>query len=414
MRSIFRSFVQAGFECSTHKLRDGRRLDLLDATRHSDLAVSDFASLRQYGISTVRTGSRWHLIEQSAGTYDFESLLVLLEAAQKADVELILDLMHFGWPDDLELFHSSFPIRFGKYVRALAGFVKPWLPVCKMFAPINEISFLSWAGGDVAALNPFEHGRGDELKRILVRSAVIASEILLNELPGIRLVSPEPVIHIAGDPDVPGDDFEAERFRLAQFEAWDMLSGRQMPELGGKPEYLDILGTNFYPRNQWVNDGKHLFPNDSAYRPFHQILAEVWSRYRRPIFVSETGAEGEARTTWFSYVSREVETAKRLGIPIYGLCLYPVLNHPGWDDDRHCHNGLLDYADASGNRAVYAPLAEAVIDYQKTLIRTSETHNERASIRRPDLFLSPSMEFRVPATSTHYEPLCTPPSGLLL
>ena len=30
-----------------------------------------------------------------------------------------------------------------------------------------------------------------------------------------------------------------------------MLSGRTQPELGGKESYLDILGINYYDRNQW-------------------------------------------------------------------------------------------------------------------------------------------------------------------
>ena len=38
------------------------------------------------------------------------------------------------------------------------------------------------------------------------------------------------------------------------------------------------------------------------------------------------------------------------GAPVEGVCLYPVVNHPGWDDDRHCHNGLWDYPDARGER----------------------------------------------------------------
>ena len=32
------------------------------------------------------------------------------------------------------------------------------------------------------------------------------------------------------------------------------------------------------------------------------------------------------------------------------------MNHPGWDDDRHCHNGLWDYPDEHGEREPYAPL----------------------------------------------------------
>jgi len=37
------------------------------------------------------------------------------------------------------------------------------------------------------------------------------------------------------------------------------------------------------------------------------------------------------------------------------------VNHPGWDDNRHCYNGLLDYPNDAGERDVYEPLAKAVI-----------------------------------------------------
>jgi hypothetical protein len=45
------------------------------------------------------------------------------------------------------------------------------------------------------------------------------------------------------------------------------------------------------------------------------------------------------------------------GTPFNGICLYPIVNHPGWADDRHCHNGLWDYADVNGDRQIYQPLA---------------------------------------------------------
>ena len=51
--------------------------------------------------------------------------------------------------------------------------------------------------------------------------------------------------------------------------------------------------------------------------------------------------------------------ARAAGVPVEGICLYPVLNHLGWDDDRHCQNGLLDFPhDATGCRGVVAPLAD--------------------------------------------------------
>jgi hypothetical protein len=52
-----------------------------------------------------------------------------------------------------------------------------------------------------------------------------------------------------------------------------------------------------------------------------------------------------------------VDAAAREGAPLHGVCLYPIVNHPGWVDDRHCHNGLWDYATDGGSRPVYEPLA---------------------------------------------------------
>jgi hypothetical protein len=406
LRSLFRSFVQAGFECSTHKRRDGRRLDLLSATEHDKFTPSDFALLAQLGIKTVRTGARWHLIEQPDGTYNFESLEPLFAAAAENGIELLLDLLHFGWPDGLDIFGPSFVPRFRRFVRAVTRYAHRYPGVCHMFAPVNEISFLSWAGGDIGSLNPFEQGRGSELKRILVRAFVAGSEVVLQEFPSARLISPEPVIHIVGDPSIPGDEAEAEGYRLAQFESWDMISGRLAPELGGRPEFLDIIGTNFYDRNQWVHNCAPIMPGHPQYRPFHQILHEVWERYRRPLFVSETGTEDDARPSWFKYVSDEVLIARSRGIPVAGICLYPILNHPGWDDDRHCHNGLFDYADHRGNRIAFQPLMHEVSAFQNSIQRSPEnTHDYEPN--RFDLPFSSSVGFRAPAPSTPDESLRT-------
>ncbi len=318
-------------------------------------------------------------------------------------MQVLLDVLHFGWPDHVDVFAMSFAETFGRFTSALVRFIKNGGYSCRMFVPVNEISFLSWAGGTAAALNPWTTDRGDELKRNLVRAAAVSSEILLNELPGVRLISAEPVIHIVGDPSISGDAANAERYTQSQFQAWDMLSGRMAPELGGKPEYLDIVGVNFYERNEWVNNSEPLRRNDKRFRPFHKILEEVWNRYRRPMFVSETGTEDEARAEWFNYVCDEVATALQLSIPIHGICLYPILNHPGWDDDRHCNNGLFDYADEAGNRDIHWPLANAIRNQQNRFTGTQELSNENQK-PRSDLSLAPSLELCLPETSTSDEP----------
>src|SRR4029077_6382661 len=97
---------------------------------------------------------------------------------------------------------SAFAAAFGRWLRSQ-------LQNNALVAPVNEISFLSWAGGDTAYINPFAVDRGAELKRQLVRGAVRASANLRAELPCLRLVPPEPVIHIVGDPKRPDDVIQA-------------------------------------------------------------------------------------------------------------------------------------------------------------------------------------------------------------
>ena len=357
---IFNSFWQAGFECSTHIRKDGKRLDMVSATAHDSFLDADYERLKDLGILTVREGLRWHLIESRPGVYDFHSAITIMESARRHGIQVIWDLLHFGWPSRLDIFDAGWISAFGDFASAFGRLLRNTAIGVPFVAPINEISFLAWAGGDTGYLNPFAISRGAELKRQLVRASIQASQAILAEVPNARLVSPEPVIHIVGDPGRPADAIQAEEYRMAMFEAWDMLSGRAQPELGGKECYLDILGINYYSRNQWWNYGKTIYRDEKEYRPFRHILGEVSERYRRPLFIAETGTEDDDRPNWIAYIVEEVRAAIGGGVPVHGICLYPILNHPGWDDDRHCHNALWDYADHSGHREIYQPLANEI------------------------------------------------------
>jgi beta-glucosidase/6-phospho-beta-glucosidase/beta-galactosidase len=152
---------------------------------------------------------------------------------------------------------------------------------------------------------------------------------------------------------------EAAGYCRSQHEALDMLSGRLEPQLGGHQKYLDIIGVNYYLHNQWFYPDREMVAFGSRlYRPLREMLREVYDRYRHPIFIAETGVEDDFRAEWFRYVGDEAEAALRMGVPLEGVCLYPILNHPGWEDDRHCCNGLWDYADMAGQRDACEPLLE--------------------------------------------------------
>ncbi len=371
---IFKSFFGGGFECSTFKRRSGQRKDFLAATGHERFAHADYFRLQKQGIRVAREGVRWHLAEATPGKYDFSSVLPIVRAARATGTQVIWDLCHFGWPDHLDLFKAEFATSLANYGAAFAKWLANEMNGPGFFVPVNEISFFSWAAGDEGSMFPFVTGRGFELKAHLIRASIETMKMIWAVQSSARFVQIDPIIHVVASPRHPDEQPAAEAYRLSQFQAWDMLAGRLWPELGGKEEYLDIIGVNFYPHNQWFYNLKGfrrirrfmpLKQSQPLYRPLREMLAEVYERYRRPMLIAETGTEDAARPGWLRHVCQESDAAISQGVPIQGICLYPILNHPGWVDDRHCHNGLWDYPDEKGNREIFEPLALELRRWQK-------------------------------------------------
>jgi hypothetical protein len=152
--------------------------------------------------------------------------------------------------------------------------------------------------------------------------------------------------------------------------------------LGGDPKYIDVIGVNYYPHNQWAFHGKMIPYTDPRYRPFNKMLIEVYERYRRPLLIAETGTELRKRARWLRYVGEQSRIAMASGVPLHGICLYPILNHPGWADDRHCHNGLWDYGDREGRRAICRSLAAELKRQQQLFAELQEesAHAQRVRI----------------------------------
>jgi beta-glucosidase/6-phospho-beta-glucosidase/beta-galactosidase len=368
------SFILGGFECSSHRSLDGRRLDLIDATAHDRFALQDYTRLSEFGIDTVRDGLRWHLIETEPYRYDFSSVTPQLNAANVTGIDVIWDLFHYGYPDDLDIFSDEFLTRFSSYAAAFASYHRKMIGRPPSVVPINEISFYSWIGGEVGQFHPFEIKRGDELKLQLVRATIEAIKAIREVEPDAFIMSSEPAVNVIARPEEPWLVEEAEAYSRSQYQAVDMLMGLLHPRLGGEASLLDLIGINYYPHNQWFYPDREMLPVESPlYRPLNEILAEIYQRYDTPIVISETGTEDEGRAPWFRYVMSEARGAIGAGVDLRGICIYPIVNHPGWADERHCHNGLWDYADECGAREVFEPFAREVRNsiYKKSAFRAA-------------------------------------------
>src|SRR3982750_3721972 len=124
MSSVFNGWILGGFECSSHRRRDGHRLDMIASTKHEKFAHEDYRRLAELGIKTARDGLRWHLIEFGPGRFDFSSVAAQMDAAEKAGWQVIWDLFHYGYPDHVDIFAPDFASRFCEFAQAFARFHK--------------------------------------------------------------------------------------------------------------------------------------------------------------------------------------------------------------------------------------------------------------------------------------------------
>jgi hypothetical protein len=367
---MFRSFYLAGFECATGYNMHGEWIDQIAATEHDVHCEADYARLAEVGIHGVREAIRWPLVDRR-GRYDFASVEPFICAAQRHGFDVIWDLFHYGYPDDLDLFAAEFPQRFAAYCHAAGDFIRARTDGACYFTPINEPSYFAWAAGEVGRFAPHVRHRGGELKRVLVRAALCGIAALRAACPAARIVNVDPICRVVAADASAAAVEHARRFNQQWvFEFWDMVSGRLEPELGGSPAQLDIVGLNYYWTNQWQVglEGVPLNGDDPRRVPLADLVRSTWQRYGAEIVITETSALGDARAPWIHELSMLAEQLLGEGIPLAGICLYPILSMPEWHArDQWARLGLwdLELEQSILERKACTPMLEALRHAQR-------------------------------------------------
>lgn len=370
---MFRSFFMAGFEGSTGYNRHGRWFDQVVATGHDKTVDDDYRQLAELDIHAARETIRWPLVDLGRGRYDFSTVEPFVEAARRHGVEVIWDLFHYGYPQGLDLWSEEFPKRFADYCYAVGRYIARRTEGTCVFTPVNEPSFMAYAAGEKGLFAPHATGRGWDLKVALTRAAIAGIDALWAACPGARIVNVDPLCRVARAVDRQEPEEEARDFneRLV-FQSWDMLCGRLLPELGGSREHLDIVGINYYWTNQWElgampqADGviPPLADDDPRRWPLSALVRSVWERYGGEVMITETSHIGDKRGHWLREVAQESEELLQDGVPLRGVCLYPILGMPEWHDPEiWTPMGLWDpvcQREPCGERLICGPMLEAL------------------------------------------------------
>ncbi len=347
-----------GFEASSARSEHGKRHDMLRVTKHDEQCRSDYKLLKDIGITTVRESLLWSQIDKGNGQYDFAYFENFMQIAKEEGMQVIWGLNHFDLPDDTDPFSPAFVDRFVAYAVEAVKVIRRYTTGVMHLIPFNEMSFFSWIGAEIGVWAPYAHQRGGEIKIQFARCVIGAIQAIRKVETNVRFIHIDPIMNRTARPD---SEISVQRFvtdfRESMYEGWDMVSGRVRPELGGQKDYIDFIGLNYYIYNQeevflrYEEESSHphiaIHPLDwdSPLRAgFNEIIEEVYERYHVPIVISETGSHGSLREQWWTRLFREVDLAIEEGIPVLGICSYPIIDRPDWHQWHLTNSGFWDFA----------------------------------------------------------------------
>jgi beta-glucosidase/6-phospho-beta-glucosidase/beta-galactosidase len=310
--------------------------------------------------------------------YDFSPVDPMIDAMNKYGIIPIWDLCHYGYPDDLDPFSIEFVKRFVQYATAFSQYVSSRMQGPYFFTPINEITYFAFIGGLWGWAAPYKKSRlfYNELRLNLCRAAIESVKAIRKILPAARMIHADPLVQVATPVNMPQLRKKAlYESNVDTYIAWDILCGKSHPELGGSPEILDIVGVNNYSRGffEYVpgDKGPHksMEENDKRVVPLCTLLGFVYKKYGRPIIIAETSSEDDQRAPWLKDVMEEILAAVNQGIDIQGICLFPAIGSPRWDEGPWVQSGFYNVVPNGKElqRRMDDPYVKELLRWQKIL-----------------------------------------------
>lgn len=307
------------------------RIDQMETTGHLGRLESDFADIAELGVRYIRYGINWRRTEPEQGRFEWSLWDRAVSAAERLQLELIVDLLHFGVPDWLSgVGDPRLPQAFLRYSEAfLSRYPQP-----RWFTPVNEPY--------IAALMSCKLGFWNEAERSEVAFITALARLLLADgIVGaaIRADRPARFLHAEsfGPPDL--DERRAARRLLSS----DLRYGVEPLEVVGAS--LDLLDDRLradvaeVATTEGVVAGHDFYPASGAAAGDYPELARWFhDRYQVPFMVAETsnlGLDPSEGPSWLEDLFDGVSGLREEGRPCIGICWYSRGDQHDW------HTGLI-------------------------------------------------------------------------
>jgi beta-glucosidase len=329
-------------------------LDEFALTRHYDHWREDLALAVSIGATSIRYGFPWYRINPARGEWDWSWTDEVVDEANRLELELIVDLVHYGTPTWLEgsFTDPGYPDAVADYAGRVALRYRGRVPA---ITPLNEPLVTASFVGLRGIWPPHESGEGG-----WSRVVVSLSEGIQRSIHAIRAAAPQmQIVHVeathiwTADSDLGG---EHQLLEHKNYLPTDLVLGRVGPrhELHGwltrngiAAERLDalvagtatpdVIGVNYYPelsaRRLARHDGKVVGVTFNAWTEgLDAIVRGFADRYRLPILVSETAVEGDDthRVSWLDAVVELIHSLRAEGVPVVGLVWWPLFDFVDW------------------------------------------------------------------------------------
>ena len=361
------SFVVAtGIECSAPVIAGGLRRDELRLTGHWDRIEEDLDLVVAMGITHLRYGIPFHVVAADPNELDWGWTDRAMAAIRGRPIEPIVDLVHFGVPDDLTGFGDPrLPGRFAGYATAFADRY-PWV---RWYTPVNEPLITAL----VSAKRGWWNERATD-DRSFVRGldnvatcAVEGMRIIRDRRPDALFLQSEACEAFAPlDPANATHRAHAAHLNRLRFVAFDLTYGRPLEPpmaewlgangLGAErlawfetngSDVGSIVGLDYYPGNERLVDGE-LETSAPEARGFGAVAREYQERYGLPIWLAETNTTDDQAVAWFTELWNDTVRLFDDGVPVGGFCWYSLTDQVDWDtalrepNDRVNPLGLVD------------------------------------------------------------------------
>jgi len=377
--------VATGFECSAPRIASGGRHDQLRKLGHRERFAEDFALTRALGIRYLRFGIPFHEVAADADRLDWSWTDRAMAALAEHGIEPIVDLLHFGVPDDL--WGIGDPRLVGRFATYAGAFARrfPWV---RWYTPVNEpyITALhstksGWWNERATDDRTFAHAianvveallRGTEAIRAHRDDATVLQSDGCDEYrPGVAGATP--LAAFLDEQRFVGFDLTLGRTPAPAVLAWLASGAVDDARLGWFEDHAIrerfVVGLDHYSGNERLVALDGGISTNPQPRGFAALARDYHDRYGRPFWLAETNAWEPGAVAWLAREWKECLELLAEGRPLTGVCWYSLTDQVDWDvalrEDRGRINpvGLVDL-DRGVRRvgAAYARLARDVAD----------------------------------------------------